>query len=217
MSHHSRAKRDILITSANVKIILAGVVSTSDVKNLRVDLDPTSQIRTLQTTQSRCSTCWSHPHQGQFVTMFSIICRLIPRHLGNLLVHVFLQLLHYRASLGTTAVDFTFFTRSFTFCVRTDGPANSGSRAPLSFHPIRALRVEVVDIMSSAVISLWVCSFLGVLRALLMIDFSSMIVFLCASLGPGAFCCVLQHHASCVHCEFSVHQCHFGGKMSVHS
>ena len=55
---------DILFTSASVKIILAGVVSTNDVKTLRVDLDPTSQIRTLQTTQSRCSTCWSHPHLG---------------------------------------------------------------------------------------------------------------------------------------------------------
>ena len=29
-----------------------------------IDLDPTSQLRTLQTTQSRCSTCWSHPHLG---------------------------------------------------------------------------------------------------------------------------------------------------------
>ena len=63
-------------------------------------------------------------------------------------------------------------------------------RSPLT--PLRALRVEVVDIMSSAFVSLWVCSFLGVLQALLMIDFSSIIVFLCASLVPGAFCCVLQ-------------------------
>ena len=82
--------------------------------------------------------------------MFSIICRLIPRHLGNLLFHVLLQLLQCRASLGTTAVDFTLFIRSFTCCVRTGGPGGSGSRAPLSSHPIRALRVEVVDIMSSA-------------------------------------------------------------------
>ena len=43
------------------------------------------------------------------------------------------------------------------------------------------------------------------LQALLMIDLSSIIVFLCASLGPGAFCCVLQHHASCVHSESSIH------------
>ena len=40
---------DILFTSAIVKIILAGVVFTSDVKTLRIDLDPTSQLRTLQT------------------------------------------------------------------------------------------------------------------------------------------------------------------------
>ena len=131
--------------------------------------------------------------------MLSIICRLIPRHLGNLLVHVLLQLIQCRASLGTTAVDFTLFARSFTCCVRTGRPGCSGSRAPLSSHPLRALRVEVVDIMSSAFVFLWVCSFLGVLQAPLMIGFSSIIVFLCASLGPGAFCCVLQHHASCVH------------------
>ena len=122
--------------------------------------------------------------------MFSIICRLIPRHLENLLVHVLLQLLQYRASLGTTTVDFTLFTRSFTCRVRTGGLGGSGSRAPLSFHPVHALHVEVVDIMSSAVISLWGCSFLAVLQALLMIVFSSIIVFLCASLGLGAFCCV---------------------------
>ena len=40
---------DILFTSAIVKIILAGVVFASDVKTLRIDLDPTSQLRTLQT------------------------------------------------------------------------------------------------------------------------------------------------------------------------
>ena len=40
---------DILITCAIVKIILAGVDSTSDVKTLRIDLNPTSQLRTLQT------------------------------------------------------------------------------------------------------------------------------------------------------------------------
>ena len=114
--------------------------------------------------------------------MFSIICRLIPRHLENLLVHVLLQLLQYRASLGTTTVDFTLFTRSFTCRVRTGGSGGSGSRAPLSFHLLHALHVEVVDIMSSAVISLWVCNFLGVLQALLMIVFSSIIVILCTSL-----------------------------------
>ena len=53
---------DLLFTSANVKTILAGVVSTSDVKTLRIDLDPSSQPWTLQTTQSQCSTCWSRPH-----------------------------------------------------------------------------------------------------------------------------------------------------------
>ena len=49
-------------------------------------------------------------------------------------------------------------------------------RSPLT--PLRALRVEVVDIMSSAFVFLWVYSFLGVLQALLMIAFSSIIVFL---------------------------------------
>ena len=126
---------DILFTSASVKTILAGVVFTSDVKTLRIDLDPTSQLRTLLTTQSRCSTCWSHPHLGNSLPHLELrlLCRLIPRHLGNLLVHVLLQLLQCRASLGTTAVDFTLFTRSFTCCVRTGGPGGSGSRAPL--HP----------------------------------------------------------------------------------
>ena len=66
--------------------------------------------------------------------MFSIICRLIPRHLENLLVHVLLQLLQCRASLGTTTVDFTLFTRSSTYCVC----------------------LKVVGIMSSAFVSLWV-------------------------------------------------------------
>ena len=38
--------------------------------------------------------------------------------------------------------------------------------------------------------------FLDVLQALLLIDFFSIILFLCASLGPGplSFCCVLQRH-----------------------
>ena len=38
--------------------------------------------------------------------------------------------------------------------------------------------------------------FLDVLQALLLIDFTSMILFLCALLGPGpgASCCVLQRH-----------------------
>ena len=66
--------------------------------------------------------------------MFSIIFRLIHRHLGNLLVHALLQLHQYRASLGTTTVDFTLFTRSFTCRAQTGGSAGSGSRAPLSFH-----------------------------------------------------------------------------------
>ena len=64
--------------------------------------------------------------------------------------------------------------------MRTGGPGGFGSRAPLSFHTLRALRVEVVDIMSSAFAALWVYSFLGVLQALLMIGFSSIIVFLFA-------------------------------------
>ena len=37
-------KLDILFTSAIVKIILAGVDSTSDVKTPRIDLDPISQF-----------------------------------------------------------------------------------------------------------------------------------------------------------------------------
>ena len=130
-----------------------------------------------------------------FITMFSIICRLIPRHLGNLLVHVLLQLLQCRASLGTTAVDFTLFPRSFTCCVRTGGPGDSGGRAPLSACCVWR---SLTSCHQPSSLSLWVCSFLGVLQALLMIDFSSIIVFLCASLGPGAFCCVLQHHASSI-------------------
>ena len=94
---------DILFTSANVKTILASVVFTSDVKILRIDLDPTSQPWTLQTTQSQSSTCWSRPHLGNSLPHLrlrqlsffssaaihhdvSIICRSIPRHLGNLLV-----------------------------------------------------------------------------------------------------------------------------------
>ena len=149
---------DILFTSAIVKTILAGVVFTSDVKTLCIDLDPTSQPWTLQTTQSQCSTCWSRPHLGNSLPHLRLrqLCRLIPRHLENLLVHVLLQLLQCRASLGTTTVDFTLFTRSFTYCVC----------------------VTVIDIMSSAFVSLWVYSFLGVLQALLMIDLSSIIVFL---------------------------------------
>ena len=41
--HHSHTKLDILTTSAIVKIILARVVSTSDVKTLRIDLGLISQ------------------------------------------------------------------------------------------------------------------------------------------------------------------------------
>ena len=83
---------DILFTSAIVKTILAGVVFTSDVKTLRIDLDPTSQPWTLQTTQSQCSTCWSRPHLGNSLPHLRLrqLCRLIPRHLENLLVHVLL-------------------------------------------------------------------------------------------------------------------------------
>ena len=51
-----------------------------------------------------------------------------------------------------------------------------------------------------ASLSLWSgflgVQFLDVLQALLLNDFSSIILFLCASLGPGpgASCCVLQRH-----------------------
>ena len=141
---------DVLFTSANVKTILAGFVSTSDVKTLRIDLDPTSQPWTLQTTQSQCSTCWSRPHLGNSLPhlrlrQLSFFSSAAIRHdvyhhspfeflvtSGNLLVHVLLQLLQCRASLGTTTVDFTLFTRSSTYCVC----------------------VKVVDIMSSAFVSL---------------------------------------------------------------
>ena len=54
--------------------------------------------------------------------------------------------------------------------------------------------------------SLWVCSFLGVLQALLMVVFSSIIVFLCASLGPGAFCfvCNITRPAYMVNLSFTI-------------
>ena len=76
------------------------------------------------------------PHLGNSLPHLRLrqLCRLIPRHLENLLVHVLLQLLQCRASLGTTTVDFTLFTRSSTYCVCG----------------------KVVDIMSSAFVSFWV-------------------------------------------------------------
>ena len=122
--------------------------------------------------------------------MLSIICRLIPRHLENLLVHGLLQL----SSIVPRSPPLRLTSR----CLHGPSHAASGLAVlavravehPLSFYRVHSLHVEVVDIMSSAVISLWVCGFLGVLQALLMIVFSSIIVFLCASLGPGAFCCV---------------------------
>ena len=64
------------------------------------------------------------------------------------------------------------------------------------------MHVEVVDVMSSAVIlhSLWVS----------LIAFSSIIVFLCASLGLGAYCCVCnitrpayKVNLLFTHCQFS--------------
>ena len=155
---------DILFTSANVKIILAGVDSTSDVKTLRIDLYPTSQLSDSPDKQSSCSTCWSHPHLGnslphlglrQLSFFSSAAIRHDVHHPASITMFFHhlpfnsssprvsswfpysLQLLQCRASLGTTAVDFTLFTRSFTCCVtrsftccvQTGGPGGSGSRA----------------------------------------------------------------------------------------
>ena len=118
---------DILIPSSIVKAILAGVDSTSDVKTLRIDLDPTSQLRTLQTTQSRRSTCWSHPHLGDSLPHLRL--RQLSFFSSAAIRHDVFHHLPFdssspressgsrsRASLGTTTVDFTLFTRSFTCC-----------------------------------------------------------------------------------------------------
>ena len=95
--------------------------------------------------------CWSRPHLGnslphlsfpsshlrQSITMFSIIYSLSPRESSNFFWFTSSctgfsgrtgsdpagNLLQCRASLGTTTVDFTLFTRSFTCCVRTGGPS----------------------------------------------------------------------------------------------
>ena len=44
----------------------------------------------LSRPQSQCSTCWSRPHLGNSLPHLRLrqLCRLIPRHLENLLVHV---------------------------------------------------------------------------------------------------------------------------------
>ena len=171
--------------------------------------------------QSRCSTCWSHPHLGNSLPhlrlrQLSFFSSSAIRH--DVFHHLPFDSSSPRESSGsrtpaTPPVSclarhyyFTLFTRSFTCRVRTGGPGGFGSRAPLSSHPLRALRVEVVDIMSSAFVSLWVYRFLGVLQALL----SSIIAFLLRFTRSWCFLLHMQHHASCVHSESSVHHRPFG-------
>ena len=145
--HHSRTRLDILITSAIVKIILASDDSTSGVGTLRVGLDPISQIRTLQTTQSRCSTCWSHPHLGNSLPHLRLrqlsFSSAAIRH--DVFHHLPFDSSSPRESSGSRtpatppvsclARHFTLFTRSFTCCVRTGCSGGSGSTALLSHRP----------------------------------------------------------------------------------
>ena len=163
--------------------------------------------------------------------MFVIVCRLIPRHLGNLLVFFWFTYSCNSSSVVPRSAPLRLTSR----CLHGPSHAACGlaglavveRTALLSPPPARCVWRSLTSCHQPFVFR-WVCSFLGVLHALLMIDLSSIIVYLCASLGPGAFCCVLQHHASCVHsgssihhprvshscrrasCSFQIHHCPFG-------
>ena len=85
------------------------------------------------------------------------------------------------------------------------------SSTALRSHSVRELRVEVVDIMSSAFVFLWVKSFLGVIQALLMIDFSSIIVFpfaLHSVLVLSVASCNITRPAYIVNLPFTTHESH---------
>ena len=155
MSHHSRTKLDILITS--------------DVKTLHIDLDPTSQSWTLQTTQSQCSTCWSRPHLGNSLPHLRL--RQLSFFSSAAIRHNVHHRLPFDSSSPRESSGFFWFMYSCnsSSVVPRSAPLRLTSRclhgpshaacglaglavvgAPLSSHPLRALHVEVVDIMSSA-------------------------------------------------------------------
>ena len=118
-----------------------------------VDLDPTSQLRTLQTTQSRCSTCWSHPHLGNSLPhlrlrQLSFFSSAAIRH--DVFHHLPFDSSSPRESSGSHTpatppvsclarnqlrLTFTLFTRSFTCCVRTGGPGRFGQSSTTLLSP----------------------------------------------------------------------------------
>ena len=139
---------DILITSAIVKIILAGVVFTSDVKTLRIDLDPTSQLRTLQTNSLDIRLVGLILISAILclISRLRQLCRLIPCHLGNAIW--FTTLLQHPASVVPRSAPLRLnlhvvYTVTSHAACGLAVPGGLGSRALASpLHgPSRALRV----------------------------------------------------------------------------
>ena len=142
--------------------------AASGVGTLRVGLDPISQIRTLQTTQSRCSACLSHPHLGNSLPHLRLrqlsFSSAAIRH--DVFHHLPFDSSSPRESSGSRtpatppvsclARHFTLFTRSLHI-PRPDWLFWRFGQYRSPFTPVHALHVEVVDIMSSAVISLSGC------------------------------------------------------------
>ena len=164
----------ILFTSANVKIILEGVDCTCNVRTLLVDMDPT--LHSLDNSIPLLSRL--------LISSKNRACILASdsrNHMVTIFVH---PLLPCRSAP-----------------LQADSPHAPSSAAggllvlQRRSHLLRALHVEVVDFMSSAFVSLWVCRFLVCFRH----SSSSSTLFLCASLGPWCSHDIIR--------ESSVHHC----------
>ena len=178
---------DILFTSAIVKTILAGIVFTSDVKTLCIDLDPTSQAWTLKT----------HSLNVQLVGLVLIsviLCLISDRQLSFFssaaIRHDVRHRLPFDSSSPRESSGFFWFTHSCnsSSVVPRSAPLRLTSRclhgpshaacglAVLHTPSARCMWKSLTSCHQPS--SFWVYSFLGVLHALLMIDLSSIIVFL---------------------------------------
>ena len=170
---------DILFTSANVKIILEGVDCTCNVRTLLVDMDPT--LHSLDNSIPCCHACSFRQRTGLAYLLQTLEttwsrssfthCCLVARH-------------HCRLTLLNTHLH---VLRADCWCssAALTSSARCAWRSLTSCHQPSSLSLGV--------------QILGVLQALLMIDSSSITLFLCASLGPWCSHDIIR--------ESSVHHC----------
>ena len=168
---------DFLFTSANVKIILEGVDCTCNVRTLLVDMDPT--LHSLDNSIPSCHACSFRQRTG-----LAYLLQTLENHMVTIFVHPLLP----RRSAPLQA----------------DSP-HAPSRAAGGLrvlqrrsHLLRCAWRSLTSCHQPSSLSLGV-QILGVLQALLMVDSSSITLFLCASLGPWCSHDIIR--------ESSVHHC----------